>query len=223
MAHAHSTHDRSLRLERLGVLVRTSEHHVPTYFASHFLTPEDTQQLRHIPNTIRKGHVHSISEIGMILSRGVVPMPPQTQYFDCTGSRTRWHQPKRVFELGTIELADIRLCHPSFSATMIAAVELLDASIEEKNAHCAPVIGTSLPSLLLTSLLNHHAWFYNDDLRAWLETCRLDQTLQASAKRLNSSSKIPTDLSTIRATLPRAIVNLESLIEQEHAADSLQA
>lgn len=223
MAHAHSAHDLSLRLERLGVLVRTSELHTPTYFSAHFLSPEDAQRIRQIPNTIRKGHVHSISEIGMILSRGVVPMPPQTLYIDCTGSRTQWHQATHIFSPNRIDLADVRLCHPSFSATMIAAVELLDVSIKEKNAHCAPVNGSSLPGLMLTSLLNHHAWLHNDDLRAWLETCRLDHTLQVAAQRLNSSSKIPPDLSAIRATLPRAIVNLENLIEQERAADPLRA
>jgi|GEM_PF-4732917 len=223
MAHAHSAHDLSLRLERLGVLVRTSKNHPPTYFSAHFLTPEDAQRIQQIPNTIRKGHLHSISEIGMILSRGVVPMPPQTLYIDCTGSRTQWHHPTPVFNSDRIELAEVRLCHPSFSATMIAAVELSDMSIEEKNAHCAPVTGSSLPDLMLTSLLNHHAWFYHDDLRDWLESCRLDQLLSVSAKRLNSCSKIPADLSLIRSILPRAIVNLESLIEQESAVDPLRA
>lgn len=223
MAHAYSEHDLATRLERLGVLLRTSADQTPSYFSPHLITPEDAERVKRIPHTIRKGHVHAISEIGMILSRGAVPMPSQTLYIDCTGHRARSNQLSPVFDDASISLTEIQLCHPSFSAAMIGAIELLGSSTAEKNQFCTPIGGGGLADMLLNSILNHHAWFHHDGLRRWLETCRLDRLLQVSARKLNHHSQIPTDFSAIRATLPRAIINLESLAQQDRSIGPLRA
>ncbi|MEM6557540.1 MAG: hypothetical protein AAF642_16780 [Pseudomonadota bacterium] len=217
MAYASSPNDLCLRLEDLNVIVRTSDDQTPTCFMPHLLTRQDAQRLCGVKHVIRKGQVHAISEIGMVLSRGAVPMPDRSLYLDCTGHGGAGHQPGPIFQTGRIDLAEIRLCDPSFSAAMIAAIELLDLPTEEKNKLCVPIRGDQAPELFLGSLLNHHAWFHDPNLRTWLESCRLDGWLQTTARRLNQAKKIPRDLSALRAILPRAIINLESMIQTDEA------
>lgn len=223
MAHARTAADLSQRLEHLGLLTRATDDQVPTHFVPHMVTQKDAQKLRQVKGVIRKGHVHAISEIGMVLSHGAVPMPRRTLYLDCTGHGKRRGETPDVFTKGQIELSQIRLSHPSFSAALIGAIELSDLTAPQKNALCTPIHGSNLALCFLTSLLNHHAWFYNRNIRRWLETCRLDPVLRATAQRLNAFEDVPADLSAVRAVLPRAIVNLESLVEQTGAVDPLRA
>lgn len=217
MAYAQNPEDLCLRLETLGVIVRTSVGQSPSSFLPHMVTHLDAERLRQVYHVIGKGHVHAITEIGMVLSRGVVPMPGKALYLDCTGDESTRNPPSPVFQKGRIDLAEIRLCHPSFSAAIIAAIALQDLSIEEKNKLSVPMMGHHVANLFLTSLLNQHAWFHDDNLRTWLTDCRLDSWMQTSARRLNASPRIPQDLSTIRKILPRAIINLESMIQQGNA------
>ncbi|MEL7032871.1 MAG: hypothetical protein AAGK80_11360 [Pseudomonadota bacterium] len=217
MAYAQNPDDLCLRLERLGLIVRTSSEQVPTYFLPHLITHEDAERLRQVEHVIRKGHVHAISEIGMLLSRGAVPMPAQSLYLDCTGYSGSRHRTKVVFQPQSIDLADIRLSHPCFSAAMIAAIELRDLPIEEKNKLSVPLDGGHIAELFLGSLLNHHAWFHDTALRNWIERCRLDPWLQITAQRLNASDRVPKDLGIIRTILPRAIINLESMVQRDNA------
>ncbi|MEM7639426.1 MAG: hypothetical protein AAF269_10200 [Pseudomonadota bacterium] len=217
MAYASNPDDLCLRLEDLKIIVRTSADRVPNYFVPHLITHKDARRLQTVKHVIRKGHVHAVSEIGMVLSRGAVPMPDQSLYLDCTGPGRLGVKTGPVFRNNHITLAEIRLCDPSFSAAMIAAIELLDLSAEEKNKLCVPVRGDRAAELFLSSLLNQHAWFHDPDLRAWLEHCRLDRWLQSTAKRLNQTRKFPPDLSAMRAILPRAIINLESMIQTDDA------
>ena len=223
MAHARNAADLGQRLEHLGLLTRATDAQAPTHFLPHMISHKDARKLRQINGVIRKGHVHAISEIGMVLSHGAVPMPRRTLYLDCTWHGKRGRDAPDVFTPGRIDLSQIRLSHPSFSAALIGAIELSDLTGSQKNALCTPIRGSNLALCFLTSLLNHHAWFYNRDIRRWLETCRLDPALQSAAQRLNASEDIPADLSAMRAVLPRAIVNLESLVEQSGAVDPLRA
>lgn len=215
MAYARDSDDLGLRLERLGAIVRTSNDQIPTYFLPHRITHHDAERLRQIQHVIRKGHVHAISEIGILLSHGAVPMPARSLYLDCTGHAGPRLGTRPVFQSQSLELADIRLDNPCFSAALIAAVELLDLPSHEKNKLCAPMRGGHIAELFLTSLLNHHAWFHDAALRRWIEGCRLDPWLQMSAHRLNKSQQVPQDLSAIRKILPRAIINLESMVQQD--------
>lgn len=217
MAHAVTLQSLALDLERLGVLARVSTDHDPSNFYPHIIDPQKAGQLGTIKRVIRKGHVHAISEIGMVLDEGVVPMPVRTLYIDCTGSRGTFAAPAPVFQERFIRLTEVRLCRPSFSAAIIAAIELLDLSTADKNALCTPLQSRNLAALLLTSILNLHAWFHDDTLRQWLSRCRLDGFLQATAANIDASREIPSDLKPIRAMIPRAIINLEQLIEQSGA------
>ena len=221
MSQMQTSKELCLGLERLGLLLRTSSGVEPWGFSQQIITAAEAARTRTIRGVIRKGHVHAISEIGMFLDQGVVPMPAKTLYIDCTGSLSASEKPPQIFQDGTIHLADVRLCQPSFSAAIIGAIELLDVSDENKNALCAPVYGSDITTLFLTSILNYHAWFHHRALRKWLETCHLDRFLQTAARKINANVEIQADLKTIRAVLPRAIINLERLLEQSGADDPL--
>ncbi len=219
MSLAQTEHDLYLGLERLGVLRRISPDAAPNGFSQQMLTATDAAKLSSIKGVIRKGHVHAISEIGMLLDQGAVPMPNSTLYIDCTRSRPAESKSAKIFQDGAIQLADVHLCQSSFSAAMIAAVELRDLPDLEKNALCAPVRGSNIASLFLTSILNNHAWFHDDSIRKWLATCHLDHFLQTAAYEIDRRAEIPQNLKAIRTILPRTIINLERLLEQSGAKD----
>lgn len=221
MSLAQTPQALCLDLERLGILLRISSDVEPQGFSQQVLTKADAAKLNSITGVIRKGHVHAISEIGMLLDEGAVPMPFRTLYIDCTGSAATKSKPSKIFQDGKIQLSDVHVCQPSFSAALIAAIELLDLPDHENNALCAPVHGSDIPTLFLTSILNNHAWFHHGALREWLATCHLDRFLQNAAQAINLSDEIPEDLKAIRAVLPRAIINLERLLEQSGAEDPL--
>ena len=141
MAHARSAMELSQRLEHLGMLTRATDDRVPTHLLPHIVSQKDAEKLRRVKGIVRKGHVHAISEIGMVLSRGAVPMPRRTLYLDCTGRRNYSGDPSPVFAEKTIELSPIRLSHPSFSVALIDAIELSYLTVAQKNALCAPVGG----------------------------------------------------------------------------------
>ncbi|MEM7327267.1 MAG: hypothetical protein AAF437_00930 [Pseudomonadota bacterium] len=215
MAHAQTQDDLCFRLEEAGMLMRLSEHQAPSYFLPHVVSRKDAHRLRAIARVIRKGHVHAISKIGMVLTRGIAPMPDKTLYIDCTGRGDASRAPNLVFQPGKINLAEIRLCHPSFSAAMIGAIACSNQSDAELNKMCVPISGKGIADRLLTSILNHHAWLRSPDLRRWLEKSRLDPLLQRTAWRLNHSDRTPQDLKPIRSILPRVIINLESMIQRD--------
>lgn len=221
MSQAHSVQALCRGLEGLGLLLRTSPDEEPHGFSSQLLTREEAAKLCTIRDIIRKGHVHAISEIGMVLDGGAVPMPQQTLYIDGTGSIGTASKPPPIFQGPMIHLADVRLCQPSFSAAVIGAIELLEVSDSDKNALCAPLHSSDLTTQFMISILNHHAWFHNGAVREWLESCRLDGLLQIAARQLNSTTKMPSALRAIRAVLPRAIINLERMFEQAGAEDPL--
>ena len=223
MSLAQTEQELCLGLERLGVLRRISSDAEPRGFSQQMLTAADAARLNTIKGVLRKGHVHAISEIGMLLDEGAVPIPYRTLYIDCTGSLGTPPKAAKIFQDGAIQLADVHLCQPSFSAAMIAAIELLDLSDQEKNALCAPVHGSDITTLFLTSILNNHAWFHDGGVRKWLATCRLDRFLQHAAHEINRLAEIPRDLRTIRAVLPRAIINLERLLELSGANDPINS
>ena len=221
MSQVHSVQDLCRGLEGPGVLLRTSSDQEPQGFSPQLLSSEEAAKLRTIRGVIRKGHVHAISEIGMVLDQGAVPMPPRTLYIDGTGSAVASSKPPPIFQGSMIHLTDVRLCQPSFSAAVIGAIELLDISDKDKNELSAPLYSSELTTLFLISILNHHAWFHHEAVREWLESCPLDSLLQIAARQINATEKMPSELSTIRAVLPRAIINLERMLEQTGAEDPL--
>lgn len=221
MSLAQTSQALCLDLERLGLLRRISSDVEPQGFSEQLITKTEAAKLNSITGVIRKGHVHSISEIGMLLDEGVVPMPFRTLYIDCTGSTPTKSKPPEIFQRGNIQISDVHVGQPSFSAALIAAVELLDLPDHESNALCAPVHGSDIPTLFLTRILNNHAWFHHGALRDWVATCHLDHFLQNAAQEINENDEIPEDLKAIRAILPRTIINLERLLEQSGVADPL--
>ena len=67
MSLAQTSQALCLDLERLGLLRRISSDVEPQGFSEQLITKTEAAKLNSITGVIRKGHVHSISEVGMLL------------------------------------------------------------------------------------------------------------------------------------------------------------
>merc|ERR1712048_1288244 len=95
---------------------------------------EELAKLRSIPNIIRMGRVKRITKSQLELNEGVLSMPENTLYVDCStdGLMTRPSVP--VFQGNVLRLQPVSSCQQVFSAALLGFVETLDCTDEEKNA-----------------------------------------------------------------------------------------
>ena len=167
-------------LEKAGHLIRVFSDETPTKFHADVAAPAQLAPLRTISHVIRRGQVLNISSIGMILKEGVEPMPERTLYIDCTASRIITRPRPPVFQASGITLQMMQMASPEFSGSLIAAIELLNRSDQEKNRLCPPLSlperATDLPMLFAENLRNQHVWLDEPELYDWLIQNRLGST-----------------------------------------------
>lgn len=169
------------QLEASRHLLRICGDEAPAMYHGDIRTEPDIAPLRKIERVIRKGHVHRISEIGLMLDSGIEPMPPRTLFVDCTAGPVLRRKPPRIFSENKIILQACCLADPGFSARIIAAIEVMEHANDTKNALCVPIARPDAPldllESLLTSLSNLERWRSHLSLRHWLATYQLDSTL----------------------------------------------
>ena len=169
------------QLEASRHLSRICSDETPEMYHADVRAEPEIAPLRTITRVIRKGHVHRISEIGLMLDRGVEPMPPRTLYVDCTAGPVLRRKPPRIFSENKIILQACCLADPGFSARITAAIEVMEHATETKNALCVPISRPDTPldllESLLTSLSNLERWRSHLSLRHWLSIHQLDSTL----------------------------------------------
>lgn len=205
-------------LESTGFLTRIYANHTPTMFHEAIASARDIKLLRQIQHVIRKGHVHGISMLGMILDDGAQPMPSRTVYIDCTGFSAQRRAGVPIFNGNQVRLQNIRMCQPCLSAAMIAKIELLKLPEHAKNAMCSPLlIPDSAPDLiaqLLGNLRNCEAWFACPDLRPALKDCRLDGVTGLAARALDDPGETSANVRALRQITPRVLDNLQMVLDQ---------
>ena len=89
------------------------------------MSEAETEALQSIKNILRQGRVSAITEQGLTFQTGhSVHMPSQTLYIDCTASAVDRRPAKPVFQAQLITPQMVRTCQPTFSAALIAHIEL---------------------------------------------------------------------------------------------------
>jgi NAD(P)-binding Rossmann-like domain len=178
LAQATSIDDLFARLEACGNLLRIHRDRTPTMFHLATITPGEVEVLRSIQQVIRLGHVQAIEAERLVLEQGVVAMPKDTLYIDCTASAVEPRPIQPIFQADKIVLQLVRLPQPAFSAALIAYVEAHYEGDAQKNRLCGTVpFPHTLPDYaksMVANMWNQFNWGQDKVLRKWIANSRLD-------------------------------------------------
>ena len=159
-------------LEASRYLSRTSKNIAPTMHHASVKPASAVEALAAIEHVVRKGHVKSISPIGLALEGGTEAMPPRTLYIDCSAGPSLRRARPMIFSEDHIIVQPCSIADPGFSASIIAAIELSRESTAAKNALCVPLARPDTPfdflSGLQLSLANLYNWRTHPTVNQWL-------------------------------------------------------
>jgi hypothetical protein len=181
MAGAASVQDFCEGLERdAGTLLRLSGNVWPTMYHAATVTEAELARARGIGRTVREGHVQAVEPGGLRLQGGIMRVPDQALFIDCTARALSrgLHSHGAVFEEGRIRLKCARFPMLSLSAALIAAVEARVEGVAARNGmtQVCRMVDTVEDWIdrILVGGENQRAWAAHAGLRDWLSTCRLD-------------------------------------------------
>jgi hypothetical protein len=177
-AAASSVSDFFLRLEVEGLVLRLDAAVEPTMFRCAIASEYEVGQFRRVRNVIRAGHVRSIERHAMILDAGEAPSGEDRIYVHCTADGVVKRPAEPIFQGARLVPQYVRRCAPVFAAALIARIEALPLSDAEKNDLCGTVSMVDEPADWLRGHLmearNRARWSETPEIRAWLESSRLD-------------------------------------------------
>lgn len=147
-----------LQLERQGILCRIDPQSLPTKWRCSTIDRRELAGLRQIDDVVRMGRVQRVGGRKIRLDRGTIPAVEDSLFIDCSANGLAKLDPRPLFSEGHITLQSVFMCQQTFSAALIAHLELMDASDERRNRICAavphPELKQDLPTTLLTTAQN---------------------------------------------------------------------
>jgi hypothetical protein len=165
-----------LQLERQGIVSRIDTTALPSKWRCATVDHSELAALRQIDNVIRMGRVQRVSRHAIQLDRGAIDTVEDTLFIDCTANGLAKSKPQPLFSEASIVLQSVFMCQQTFSAALIAHLELMDFSDEKRNQVCVPVphpeLKEDLLTCLLTSTQNVISW--NRHMPLWLRRSRLN-------------------------------------------------
>jgi hypothetical protein len=164
-----------LQLERQGIVCRIDTQSLPTKWRCSTIDRRELAGLRQIDNVVRMGRVQRVGGGEIQLDRGTVPAVEDSLFIDCSANGLATLDPQPLFSEGRITLQSVFMCQQTFSAALIAHLELTDASDERRNRICVavphPEFKQDLPTTLLASAQNMINC--NRHIPVWLRRSRL--------------------------------------------------
>ncbi|MDT5412659.1 MAG: hypothetical protein QOG14_4879 [Mycobacterium sp.] len=176
VASATNIDEVFLRLERQGIVARVDTAILPMKWRCATVGRSELAGLRQIKDVVRMGRVQRVSRGRMQLDRGTVEAVEDTLFVDCSSNGLAKSTPLPVFADGRIVLQSVFMCQQTFSAALIAHLDLMGLSDEKRNEICVavphPERKEDLLAALITSTLNVIKW--NRHLPLWLRRSRLN-------------------------------------------------
>jgi hypothetical protein len=193
MAGAASVQDFCEGLERdAGTLLRLSSNVWPTMYHAATVTEAELARARGIGRTVREGHVQAVEPGGLRLQGGIMRVPDQTLFVDCTARALSrgMESAGPVFgdrysgpDLGSqapalIRLQCLRFPMLSLSAALIAAIEARVGDAQARNGmtqvcRMVDTVEDWIDRMIIGGR-NQRAWMAHEGVRDWLSRCRLD-------------------------------------------------
>jgi hypothetical protein len=165
-----------LQLERQGIVARIDTSAMPSKWRCATVDGKELAAMRKIENVVRMGRVQRVSRTEIKLVGGTIDAVEDTLFIDCTANGLAKSEPQPVYSSGSVTLQPVFMCQQTFSAALIAHLELMDMSDEKRNAICAavphPELKEDLLAALLTSTRNVINW--NRYMPLWVRRSRLN-------------------------------------------------
>jgi hypothetical protein len=131
--------DAFLQLEREGIVFRLDGQRTPTKWRCATVNRDELASLRRVTDIVRLGRVQHVGSDELRLARGTIPVTADTLFVDCTANGLAKIDPVPLYAPGRVTLQPVSMCQQTFSAALIAHLELLDLTDEQRNRTCAPV------------------------------------------------------------------------------------
>lgn len=178
-----------------GHLMRLDRAVTPSRFRCAVLSSGEVERLRAVETVVRKGRVTAIEPTRLILEQGVHPTSLENVHINCTGDGLPNRPLRPVFTDTQITMQCVLPCMQTFSAALIAHVELrTDLDNRRKNRLCAPMPQPSTAHDILRFGLCHYqqlvVWTADKELRSWLNSARLFPISEACARQVLDTSKV---------------------------------
>jgi hypothetical protein len=165
-----------LQLERQGIVCRIDTSVLPKKWRCATVDDKELAAMRRIENVVRMGRVQRVSRTEIKLHGGTIETVEDSLFIDCTANGLAKSDPQPVYSSGQVVLQPVFMCQQTFSAALIAHLELMDMSDEKRNAICAavphPELKEDLLAALLTSTRNVINW--NRYMPLWVRRSRLN-------------------------------------------------
>lgn len=158
VADAPDIDELFLRLERAAIVFRVDRDRLPTRWRCATVNREELRKLRSVEDVVRKGYVQSVRPGELQLDGGTVQTPEDTLFVDCTANGLAKLPARPIFTEGNLTLQSVFMCQQTFSAALLARLELLNTTDTHRNRMCTPVphpeLKEDLPDALLASARN---------------------------------------------------------------------
>jgi hypothetical protein len=218
IGQASSVSDLLHRLNAAEVLLRIDDQVEPTMYHGATMSQAELHKLRTVKNVVRMGRVRTIALDRVELDRGTIPADSGWLFVDCSASAVAKGLPMLpVFDGPKITPQFVRLVQPTFSAALIAHIELQLDDEDVKNEICTAVPIPDVPAdwlrMFAVNTVNQQRWRNVDGLSEWMAASRLDG-FSSLASQVDPGDKPKIKiLQRLAAALGPAVENLPRLLE----------
>ena len=216
MAQSTDRDDMFARLEACGYFLRLDPEVEPTMFHAPTVSRAELEELRRVGTVLRKGRVRHIGSHEIKLDGGTHPTSPDHIHIDCSASAIATRDTTSVFKDGRITLQTVRAYQPTFSASLIAHLEVRGGTTAEKNAKAGVV---PLPDGLddfvrmqAANMMNQAIWSQDKPLQRWIRANRLDGFSKLVASADMDDPEVMQILTTLRKNAVPAAMKLQSFL-----------
>lgn len=216
MAQATSRDDMFERLEKCGYFVRLDPEVQPQMFHAPTVSRAELEELRKIKNVVRMGRVSHIGLTEITLDEGTISTSPDHVHLDCSASAVENRNTTAVFKNGRITLQTVRAYQPTFSASLIAHLEVLGGTDAEKNSKAGVV---PLPDGLddfvrmqAANMMNQAIWSQDKTLQRWIRNNRLDGFSKLVSSADMGDPEVVEIMTKLRTNAVPAAMKLQSFL-----------
>lgn len=139
IADATEIQDAFLQLEREGIVFRLDEGTLPPKWRCATVDRRELAGLRRVEDVVRLGRVQHVGSSEIRLDEGTIDAAPDTLFVDCSANGLAKRDPTPLFAPHRVTLQPVFMCQQTFSAALIAHLELLELDDDRRNRVCTPV------------------------------------------------------------------------------------
>jgi hypothetical protein len=216
IAQSGTVDELFVRLEATRQLLRLDDNVQPGMFHGAIMSDGEMSALKRITHIVRMGRILRIEKDQIVLEKGSVPSDADRLYVDCSASAVERRPAIPVFDGNRITAQMVRTFQPTFSAALIAYLEVHFDDEVEKNQLCHPIPMPGEPihwlTMMAVNMANQQKWSKNKDIRNWVAQSRLDGfSALARAVKPDDLEKVSI-LQRYAASAGSAAANLQKLL-----------